>query len=367
MPKISELPIQTNAGVNTGDSFAIVDAFTGTTKQIPVGQMDLRYSGVPDGGTTQQVLAKSSGANKDVYWRSLDKSSVGLGQVDNTSDANKPISNATQAALNLKANTSALSAKADTSYVNTQLATKQDKLPVGTDGEVLTLVAGIPAWAPGGGGGGAVSSVFGRTGAVTAQVGDYDKTQVGLDQVDNTSDLDKPLSTAAIAALAGKQASLPAGSNGQFLSLSGGSPTWAAVPNDLPTGGTTGQALVKTSGTNYAVSWATIDPGIVVSNSQTLASGATATIPAGQRKRIKVNSAGGDLPFLLPAGTVDGQELYVMGVSDTNPCTLTELMTGTAKVYLGGPGTAITFTANIMVYFIWDSGNTVWVKSGGNI
>lgn len=37
------------------------------------------------------------------------------------------------------------------------------------------------------GGGGAVSSVFGRTGAVTAQSGDYSKSDVGLGNVDNTS------------------------------------------------------------------------------------------------------------------------------------------------------------------------------------
>jgi hypothetical protein len=48
----------------------------------------------------------------------------------------------------------------------------------------------------GGGGGGAVDSVFGRTGAVLAQTGDYTKTQVGLGNVDNTSDVNKPVSTA---------------------------------------------------------------------------------------------------------------------------------------------------------------------------
>lgn len=47
-----------------------------------------------------------------------------------------------------------------------------------------------------GGGGGAVSSVFGRTGDVTAQSGDYTKSQVGLSNVDNTSDVNKPVSTA---------------------------------------------------------------------------------------------------------------------------------------------------------------------------
>lgn len=57
------------------------------------------------------------------------------------------------------------------------------------------------------GGGGAVSSVFGRTGAVVAQSGDYTKAQVGLSNVDNTSDANKPVSTATQAALDTKEAS----------------------------------------------------------------------------------------------------------------------------------------------------------------
>jgi hypothetical protein len=52
----------------------------------------------------------------------------------------------------------------------------------------------------GGGGGGAVTSVFGRAGVVTAQTGDYTKAQVGLGNVDNISDINKPVSTAQAAA-----------------------------------------------------------------------------------------------------------------------------------------------------------------------
>jgi hypothetical protein len=40
----------------------------------------------------------------DKTFQTLDKSAVGLGNVDNTSDANKPVSTATQTALNLKQN-----------------------------------------------------------------------------------------------------------------------------------------------------------------------------------------------------------------------------------------------------------------------
>jgi hypothetical protein len=48
-------------------------------------------------GTTSQYW------RGDKSWQTLDKSAVGLGNVDNTSDANKPVSTATQTALNLKA------------------------------------------------------------------------------------------------------------------------------------------------------------------------------------------------------------------------------------------------------------------------
>lgn len=56
----------------------------------------------------------------------LDKSDIGLGNVDNTSDLNKPISTATQNALNLKANASDIYTQAQT---DTLLSAKQDKLP----------------------------------------------------------------------------------------------------------------------------------------------------------------------------------------------------------------------------------------------
>lgn len=81
--------------------------------------------GIPTGGTTNQILAKKSNANYDTEWRDeqaalvrsvngkvgdvvITKSDVGLANVDNTSDANKPISTATQTALNTKANDSAV-------------------------------------------------------------------------------------------------------------------------------------------------------------------------------------------------------------------------------------------------------------------
>lgn len=68
----------------------------------------------------------------------------------------------------------------------------------------LALLAGsAQAWVgpivSGGGGGGAVDSVAGKTGTVT-----LNKTDVGLPNVDNTSDANKPVSTAQQTALNGK-------------------------------------------------------------------------------------------------------------------------------------------------------------------
>jgi hypothetical protein len=97
---------------------------------------------------------------------------VGLGNVDNTSDALKPISTATQTALDLKASTSALAMKANT----TDLALKADI----TD---LNLKAPI------------ASPTF------TGTVSGITKAMVGLANVDNTSDVLKPISTATQTAL----------------------------------------------------------------------------------------------------------------------------------------------------------------------
>ena len=82
----------------------------------------------------------------------ITKSMVGLGNVDNTSDANKPVSTATQTALNAK----------------------EDTITAGTTSQYYR-------------------------GDKTFQT--LDKTAVGLGNVDNTSDANKPISTATQTAL----------------------------------------------------------------------------------------------------------------------------------------------------------------------
>lgn len=122
--KISSLTELAAAVAN--DLIPIVDTLTTETKKIKVGNL---LNSIP-----------------------ISKSTVGLGNVDNTSDFNKPISSATQTALNSKEN---------------------------------TIVAGT-------------TSQYYR-GDKTFQT--LDKTAVGLNNVDNTSDLNKPISTATQTAL----------------------------------------------------------------------------------------------------------------------------------------------------------------------
>lgn len=73
----------------------------------------------------------------DKTWQTLDKSAVGLGNVDNTSDANKPISTATQTALNAKGNGTVTSVSALT--IGTTGTDVTSTVATGTTTPVITL------------------------------------------------------------------------------------------------------------------------------------------------------------------------------------------------------------------------------------
>ena len=97
-----------------------------------------------------------------VDYADFNKSALGLARVENTSDLDKPISSATQLALNLLA---------QQSYVDAQLALK------GNQSDIQYLYGNMVNRA------------------------DYNKTTIGLGQVDNVADIDKPVSVAQQAAL----------------------------------------------------------------------------------------------------------------------------------------------------------------------
>jgi len=187
----------------------------------------------------------------------ITKTMVGLGNVDNTTDAAKPVSTATQTALDLKL----ASATAATTY------------------ETITNVAlKAPIASP---------TFTGTVSGITA-------TMVGLGSVDNTSDAAKPISTATQTALDARIAKslvdakgdlivasadntvarLGVGTNGYLLTANSAATNgveWAAAPVSLPSQTGNSGKYLTTDGTS--ATWGTlvvpISTGTVTVNQNT--------------------------------------------------------------------------------------------------
>lgn len=218
---------------------------------ILVGTGDDAVGRLPVSGNNGRVLAEDSSQTTGLAWVSLSKASVGLGDVDNTSDEDKPVSVAQQAALDDKEDSlgsgtssqylrgdktfatldksavglsnvdnTADSAKPVSSAQQTALDGKQD------DNADLTAIAGLTptnndllqrksgAWTN-------------RTPAQVKTDLSLSKSDVGLSNVDNTADSAKPISSATQTALDGKEAVLPGG--GTTAHYLRGDKTWVTL------------------------------------------------------------------------------------------------------------------------------------------
>lgn len=97
--------------------------------------------------------------------------------------------------------------------------------------------------------GGGVTSFNGRSGSVSPQSGDYTAAMVGLGNVDNTSDLNKPISTATQTALNGK-ADTSSLTDGSVTKIGTGNVGSATQPVYINGG-------VPTAGMNFAITTGT--------------------------------------------------------------------------------------------------------------
>lgn len=157
----------------------------------------------------------------------LTKSDVGLSNVDNTSDASKPVSTAQQTALNGKENTIAAGTTAQY-YRGDKTWQTHDKASVGLSNVDNTSDASKPvstaqqtalnAKAP------LASPTFTGTVTLPSTTNGLTKSNVGLANVDNTSDLSKPVSTATQTALNGKANTSHTHTSADITTIDGGTP-----------------------------------------------------------------------------------------------------------------------------------------------
>jgi Major tropism determinant N-terminal domain len=128
----------------------------------------------------------------------LTKTMVGLGSVDNTADLDKPISTATQAGLNLKAPIANATLTGTVVLPATTSIGNVSATEIGyVDGVTSAIQTQINAKAP------SESATLANT-SFTGTISGITKAVVGLSNVDNTADANKPVSTAQQSALNAK-------------------------------------------------------------------------------------------------------------------------------------------------------------------
>ena len=196
-----------------------------------------KLSGI-ETGAQKNTITGVKGSAETTYRTgnvNITATNIGLGNVNNTSDAEKPISTATKTALdgkqakvtgaattitdsNLTADRALISNSSGKVAVSSVTSTELGYLD-GVTSNIQTQLNNKLSSAP-------VTSVNNKTGAVTLAKGD-----VGLGNVDNTSDVNKPISNATQTALNGKQAKITA--NG-ILKGDGKGNITAADSIDLP-------------------------------------------------------------------------------------------------------------------------------------
>jgi hypothetical protein len=124
---------------------------------------------------------------------SVTKTQLGLSNVDNTSDVNKPVSTATQTALNLKINSNLIGAANGVAGLDAAQKIALANIPVLIDHTTLNNI-----------GSNSHTQIDSHISS-TSNPHSVTKAQVGLSNVDNTSDASKPISTATQTALDAKE------------------------------------------------------------------------------------------------------------------------------------------------------------------
>jgi hypothetical protein len=224
------------------------------------------------------------------------------------------------------------------------------------NGQTLVWNSSASAWQPATvSGSGAVNSVFGRTGTVTSQAGDYTFSQisgtVASGQLPSAGgDLSGTLTTATVKAIQGQALSTTFPSNGQALVWNSAASAWQ--PSNISGSGGVGMA--------YQLG----DLAVVRASSTALSIGAgcTATSPCNVRFGYQVYS-----------------------ITNSAIATIGGSATGTAYVYVNGSGTLMvghnltvacsagctqqagitSFPPNVLPVYTWTATSGTWDSTGG--
>ena len=222
------------------------------------------------------------------------KEDVGLTNVDNTSDVNKPISIATQTALDGKADLvgGLVPASQLPSYVDDVLEyANLAALPItGEAGKIYITLDTNRQYRWGGSSyidiTGFVDNVNGKTGAVVVT-----KEDVGLTNVDNTSDVNKPISIATQTALDGKAPTVHE-HDSRYYTKSQTNTALVGFKNYIINGAFNVNQYERGTQVNFSLGYPYIDRFWVISSSSVTMNGALSN-PVGFTNHLSVTKTAG--------------------------------------------------------------------------
>lgn len=185
--QVSEAPTDGQKYIRVNGAWYVLSDSSSSTSGLMSAIDKTKLDGIESGAQKNTVLGVKG--NSESSYRTgninITKANIGLGNVDNTSDLNKPVSTAQQTALDKKVDKVTGYGLSKNDFTDT-LKNKLDGIAKGAQVNSITGVKGS-------------SEGTYRTGNVSISA-----SNIGLGNVNNTSDADKPISTATQTALNGK-------------------------------------------------------------------------------------------------------------------------------------------------------------------
>jgi hypothetical protein len=219
------------------------------------------------------------------------------------------------------------------------------------------VVNGAGTASVGGSGGGAVTSVFGRTGAVTSEAGDYNFGQisgaVASSQLPSAGgDLSGTLTSATVKAIQGQPVSSTFPSNGQALLWNSSAGAWQA---SNVSGGGGGATMAYQLGDLAAVY---TSPTVL-----TIGGGCGPSSPCNVRFGYQVYSIMNSATATISGSGVGTAYIYI---NDSGTLTVGNNLTVVCSTGCVQQAGITSFPPNVLPVYTWTATNGVWNSTGGS-